>query len=190
MGYKLSTPRVGYFFNCCFIPLKRRGTRERKRQTEPKPGCFKDCTRQWSAMNESTWDWERFGFAVWHRPVLSLSLSVSALKTAGGGRGQAGAEVCHCWHRQGRMPGQFSSVIVTGSTSVVWAVCLEAVPGRCMWSVSWAQTGSVSALCPLGRKSLSRTCSTALYIPQILCFESVEAYKHCCCAFFFFKVYQ
>lgn len=23
MGYKLSTPRVGYFFNCCFIPLKR-----------------------------------------------------------------------------------------------------------------------------------------------------------------------
>ncbi len=30
------------------------------------------------------------------------------------------------------MPGQFSSVPVTGSTSVVWAVCLEAVPGRCM----------------------------------------------------------
>lgn len=29
-GYKLSTPRVGYFFNCCFIPQKReRGERER-----------------------------------------------------------------------------------------------------------------------------------------------------------------
>lgn len=43
MGYKLSTPRVGYFFNCCFIPLKRekpRGTREREKekQTELKLG--------------------------------------------------------------------------------------------------------------------------------------------------------
>lgn len=35
MGYKLSTPRVGYFFNCCFIPLKREGKwdqRERERE--------------------------------------------------------------------------------------------------------------------------------------------------------------
>lgn len=38
------------------------------------------------------------------------------------------------------MPGQISTVTVTGSTSVVWAVCLEAVPGRCMRSVSGAHT--------------------------------------------------
>lgn len=41
MGYKLSTPRVGYFFNCCFIPLKRenkRGQREKDRQRESKQG--------------------------------------------------------------------------------------------------------------------------------------------------------
>lgn len=37
MGYKLSTPRVGYFFNCCFIPQKREGRREqreRERETD------------------------------------------------------------------------------------------------------------------------------------------------------------
>lgn len=37
MGYRLSTPRVGYFFNCCFIPLKReskRDQKERDRQTD------------------------------------------------------------------------------------------------------------------------------------------------------------
>lgn len=37
MGYKLSTPRVGYFFNCCFIPLKRESKweqRERERERE------------------------------------------------------------------------------------------------------------------------------------------------------------
>ncbi len=33
-------------------------------------------------------------------------------------------------------------------------------------------------------KSLSRTYSAALYKPQILCFESVWAHKHCCCSFF------
>lgn len=33
------------------------------------------------------------------------------------------------------------------------------------------EAGFVSALCPLGRKSLSRTCSTALYILQIHWFE-------------------
>lgn len=105
--------------------------------------------------------------------LFCLFYSVSALKTARGGRGHAGAEVCHCWHRQGRMPGQFSSVTVSGSTSVVLAVCLEAVPGRCIWSVSWAQTGFVSAVCPMGWKSLSRTYSAALFKWQILCFESV-----------------
>lgn len=177
MGYKLSTPRVGYFFNCCFIPLKRErqeGPERESRRNRQSSGWagIKNCTRQWSTMNKSSLDFKRFGFTVWHRPVFSLSFSVSAVKT-GGGRRQAGAEVCHCWHRQGRMPGQFSSVAVTGSTSVVWPVCVEAVPGRCMWSVSWAKTGFVSALCPPGLKSLSRTCSTALYISQILRFESV-----------------
>ena len=37
LGYKLSTPRVGYFFSCCFIHPKRgsgRGMRERERETE------------------------------------------------------------------------------------------------------------------------------------------------------------
>lgn len=29
-GYKLSTPGVGYFLNCCFIPLKRESKRERR----------------------------------------------------------------------------------------------------------------------------------------------------------------
>lgn len=41
MGYRLSTPRVGYFFNCCFIPLKReskRGRRERERESLGKAG--------------------------------------------------------------------------------------------------------------------------------------------------------
>lgn len=153
---------------------KTRGARERKTDREsPSKAGIEDCTRQWLAMNKSSWDCKCFGFTMWHRPVFSLSLSVSALKTAGGGRGRAGAEVCHCWHRRGRMPGQFSSVTVTGSTSVVWAVCSEAVPGGCMWSVSWAQAGFVSALSPLGRKSLSRTRPTAWCTPQILCFESV-----------------
>lgn len=32
MGYKLSTPRVGYFFNCCFIPLKREIKRDQKKR--------------------------------------------------------------------------------------------------------------------------------------------------------------
>lgn len=32
MGYKLSTPRVGYFFNCCFIPLKRELKRDQKKR--------------------------------------------------------------------------------------------------------------------------------------------------------------
>lgn len=30
MGYKLSTPRVGYFFNCCFIPLRRESKRDQR----------------------------------------------------------------------------------------------------------------------------------------------------------------
>lgn len=34
MGYKLSTPRVGYFFNCCFIPLKREKQEGPERQRE------------------------------------------------------------------------------------------------------------------------------------------------------------
>jgi hypothetical protein len=36
-GYKLSTPRVGYFFSCCFIPQKRgsgRSLRERERERQ------------------------------------------------------------------------------------------------------------------------------------------------------------
>lgn len=66
------------------------------------------------------------------------------------------------------MPGEISTVTVTGSTSVVWAVCSEAVPGDCMCSVA-----GTLGLCPLGWKSLSKTRSTALYTPQILCFESV-----------------
>lgn len=40
MGYKLSTPRVGYFFNCCLIPLKRETKRDQDKidKTEPKQG--------------------------------------------------------------------------------------------------------------------------------------------------------
>lgn len=30
-GYKLSTPRVGYFFNCSFIPLSKKDQRETDR---------------------------------------------------------------------------------------------------------------------------------------------------------------
>lgn len=40
MGYKLSTPRVGYFFNGCLIPLKRETKRDQEEidKTEPKQG--------------------------------------------------------------------------------------------------------------------------------------------------------
>lgn len=47
MGYKLSTPRVGYFFHCCFIPPRRGGKREQKgdKQSPSKAG-IRDSTRQ------------------------------------------------------------------------------------------------------------------------------------------------
>lgn len=41
MGYKLSTPRVGYFFNCCFILLGERqqgGTRKNQAESFTRPG--------------------------------------------------------------------------------------------------------------------------------------------------------
>lgn len=41
MGYKLSTPRVGYFFNCCFILLGERqqgGTRKSQAESFTRPG--------------------------------------------------------------------------------------------------------------------------------------------------------
>lgn len=54
---------------------KARGTRKRETDRQTEDG-IKDCKRQWSAMNKGSWDCKRFGFAVWRRPVLSLSLSV------------------------------------------------------------------------------------------------------------------
>lgn len=108
MGYKLSTPRVGYFFNCCFIPQKREGKRVRRERERAQARLgLRTAQDSEAPVNKSRLDCKRYSFTGWHRPVFSLSLSVSALKTAGWGRGQARAEVCHCWHRQGRMPGQF-----------------------------------------------------------------------------------
>lgn len=153
------------------LSLWRESAKWDQKQRRSKAG-IKDCRRQWSAMNKDSWDCKQFGFTGWHGPVLSLLLCQCFKDSKRREGTKAGAEVCHCWHRQGRMPGQFSSVTVTGSTSVVLAVCLEAVPGRCIWSVSWAQTGFVSAVCPMGWKSLSRTYSAALFKWQILCFES------------------
>lgn len=48
------------------------------------------------------------------------------------------------------------------------------------------EAGFVSALCPLGRKSLSRTCSTALYILQIHCLSQCR-HTAIVFAFFFFQ---
>lgn len=58
MGYKLSTPRVGYFFNCSFIPLcreqkKKREDQKRDRQTPSKAGIM-DCTRHRILMNQNS----------------------------------------------------------------------------------------------------------------------------------------
>lgn len=57
MGYKLSTPRVGYFFNCCFILLGERQQRgpERVRQSLHEAR-IRLCERQRIALDESVWD--------------------------------------------------------------------------------------------------------------------------------------
>jgi len=82
-----------------------------------------DCSRQWSIVNKNSLNW----LHTVTQACFFLPYPVSVLwRHAGEGRGQAGAEVCHCWHRRWRMPGQFSSVSVIGSASVVWTVCLEA----------------------------------------------------------------
>lgn len=58
MGYRLSTPRVGYSFNCCFIPVKRESkmVQERDRQTPAKTGII-DSPKQWSTMNKNSRNW-------------------------------------------------------------------------------------------------------------------------------------
>lgn len=57
MGYKLSTPRVGYFFNCCFIPLKKESKWDQsKREGEThslRKARIKHCTRQGIAKSEA-----------------------------------------------------------------------------------------------------------------------------------------
>lgn len=67
MGYKLSTPRVGYFFNCCFIPLKRESKRhQRVREIETAGPQAK--LGLWTAQDsEATWI-----KAVWSVSVLAL----------------------------------------------------------------------------------------------------------------------
>lgn len=67
MGYKLSTPRVGYFFNCCFIPLKRKSKRhQRVREIETAGPQAK--LGLWTAQDsEATWI-----KAVWSVSVLAL----------------------------------------------------------------------------------------------------------------------
>lgn len=57
MGYKLSTPRVGYFCNCCFILLRERqqGGPERVRQSLHEAR-IRLCERQRRALDESIWD--------------------------------------------------------------------------------------------------------------------------------------
>lgn len=57
MGYKLSTPRVGYFFNCCFIPLKKESKwdqSKRERETHSlRKARIKHCTRQGIAKSKA-----------------------------------------------------------------------------------------------------------------------------------------
>ena len=73
MGYKLSTPRVGYFFNCCFILLgeRQQGGPERVRQGLHEAR-IRLCRRQQGALlDESVLDHNH------EEAVSSLSLSVS-----------------------------------------------------------------------------------------------------------------
>lgn len=65
MGYKLSTPRVGYFFNCCFILLGGGGGETAKEdQKRVSDGAFarpwiRLCERQRRASDESVWERKR-----------------------------------------------------------------------------------------------------------------------------------
>lgn len=148
MGYKLSTPRVGYFFNCSFILLGERqqgGTRKESGRELHEAG-IRLCGRRRRASDESVWERER------REAVLSLWLSVS---------GSEGDE-----HRAEGVS------LLTQARKSVWSVYLRncdwihfcglgCVFGRGSRSlhllcvVVQTEPGSVSPLCPLGRKSLS-----------------------------------
>lgn len=64
MGYTLSTPRVGYFFNCCFILLRRtHGTRQTVQGERQRRASIKNVLDL--------------------KPVLALSFSVRAVAATG-----------------------------------------------------------------------------------------------------------
>lgn len=70
MGYTLSTPRVGYLFNCCFILLRRNS----KGDQNASDRVSMQGERQRRALNKSVLDLE---------PVLALPFSVRAVAATG-----------------------------------------------------------------------------------------------------------
>lgn len=102
MGYKLSTPGVGYFFNFCFI-LLRRNTKGDQNESDESQSKANTKGKLWI---------KAFGtlspFCLFHSPSGQEER-----------RGWAWVEVCRCWHRRARTSGPFSSATVTGSTSAV-----------------------------------------------------------------------
>lgn len=176
MGYKLSTPRVGYFFNCCFILLGERqqggGTRKSQAESFTRPGLG-------FAEDDEGPQMKAFGSVSAERLFClfcSLSVGVREMSTK--------LKVCHCWHRRGRASGAFTSATATGSTSAVWAVCLEEVPGRCICSVSscrLSQALCVHSVLWVGNHWAERV--------LLLCISSrsigLNRYTHSNCSFFF-----
>lgn len=151
MGYKLSTPRVGYFFNCCFIPLKKvrkRNQRETERQTDPKQSRdYHKAKDNEASRIKAAWIIGFFGFIIWHGSVFSLSLS--ALKT--------------CKRREGTGCGRGVSLLTqTGKNAwTVFLCCCDWIHFCGLDCVFRSRFRSLHVMCVVG---LDRFCVCSLYL--------------------------